>query len=136
MRIDGSRVGIGCVLVVVPVTAGLTAGATTRSGVTRPARHRSPEAGAWGGEQWRRQLLRDEHGEIAPGELAAALLQRQRLVRSRFPGSVIAETAGLGGWSFKGPNNVGGRTRSLLVDPRNPAHLWAGSVSGGIFVSN
>jgi photosystem II stability/assembly factor-like uncharacterized protein len=38
-------------------------------------------------------------------------------------------------WIERGPRNVGGRTRSLLIDPRDPERLWAGSVSGGIFHS-
>jgi hypothetical protein len=39
-------------------------------------------------------------------------------------------------WEFLGPNNVGGRTRVLWIDPSNSNHLIAGGVSGGIWVSN
>lgn len=39
-------------------------------------------------------------------------------------------------WEFLGPNNVGGRTRTLIVDRNNSNHLIAASVSGGVFVSN
>lgn len=39
-------------------------------------------------------------------------------------------------WKERGPNNVGGRTRSILVDKNNSNHVFAGSVSGGLFVSN
>lgn len=38
-------------------------------------------------------------------------------------------------WEFLGPNNVGGRTRALLIDRNNPNHLIAGSTGGGIWVS-
>lgn len=38
-------------------------------------------------------------------------------------------------WIEMGPDNVGGRTRALLVDKDNPGKLWAGSVSGGLYVS-
>ncbi len=38
-------------------------------------------------------------------------------------------------WRERGPNNVGGRTRSLLVDANDPSgkRVWAGSVSGGLW---
>lgn len=37
-------------------------------------------------------------------------------------------------WEERGPSNVGGRTRTLLIDPnRNGNKLWAGSVSGGLW---
>ncbi|HEY0787855.1 MAG TPA: hypothetical protein VGE86_04365, partial [Thermoanaerobaculia bacterium] len=38
-------------------------------------------------------------------------------------------------WEWLGPGNIGGRTRVLLVDPSNPATLYAAGVSGGIFKS-
>jgi hypothetical protein len=38
-------------------------------------------------------------------------------------------------WKERGPSNVGGRTRSLLVDASDPSgkKVWAGSVSGGLW---
>ncbi|OWY21373.1 T9SS C-terminal target domain-containing protein [Sphingobacteriales bacterium UPWRP_1] len=39
-------------------------------------------------------------------------------------------------WEFLGPNNVGGRTRAILIDRNNTNHMLAGSVSGGLWVSN
>lgn len=38
-------------------------------------------------------------------------------------------------WSSRGPQNVGGRTRSLIVHPSNSNILWAGAVSGGVWKS-
>jgi hypothetical protein len=38
-------------------------------------------------------------------------------------------------WEHKGPDNVGGRTRAILVDKNNSNIIYAGSVSGGLFVS-
>lgn len=35
-----------------------------------------------------------------------------------------------------GPDNIGGRTRAICVDRSNINRLWAGGVSGGLFVSN
>ncbi|MEP7339367.1 MAG: BACON domain-containing carbohydrate-binding protein, partial [Acidobacteriota bacterium] len=36
-------------------------------------------------------------------------------------------------WTSLGPGNVGGRTRALLVHPRNPDTMFAGAASGGVW---
>jgi len=36
----------------------------------------------------------------------------------------------------QGPDNIGGRTRAIQVDRADVNHVWAGGVSGGLFVSN
>ena len=36
-------------------------------------------------------------------------------------------------WVDQGPDNVGGRTRGIVVDRNSINHLYAGSVSGGLF---
>ena len=43
--------------------------------------------------------------------------------------------AGVGSnrWTWMGPGNIGGRTRSILVHPTDPATLWLGSVGGGVW---
>lgn len=38
-------------------------------------------------------------------------------------------------WVDQGPDNVGGRTRAIVVDRTNINHVYAGSVSGGLFES-
>lgn len=38
-------------------------------------------------------------------------------------------------WQPMGPNNVGGRTRVLIIDKNNPNHLITGGVAGGIYAS-
>lgn len=38
-------------------------------------------------------------------------------------------------WSLLGPANVGGRTRALVIDNQNGDTLYAGSTTGGIFIS-
>jgi hypothetical protein len=35
----------------------------------------------------------------------------------------------------EGPNNIGGRTRAITIDPTNSQIIYAGSVSGGLFKS-
>ncbi len=39
-------------------------------------------------------------------------------------------------WEFMGPNNVGGRTRAILIDRDNPVTMFAGGVSGGLWISH
>jgi hypothetical protein len=38
-------------------------------------------------------------------------------------------------WIERGPTNVGGRTRTIMIDPNDPTGetLWAGSVAGGLW---
>lgn len=44
---------------------------------------------------------------------------------------------GLGlAWESMGPNNVGGRTRAIVIDPNNPERMYAGGVSGGLFITD
>ena len=38
-------------------------------------------------------------------------------------------------WQELGPDNIGGRTRSILFDKSNPDHMFAGSVGGGLWES-
>jgi hypothetical protein len=39
-------------------------------------------------------------------------------------------------WEEMGPDNVGGRTRAILIDKDNHDLIYAGSVSGGLWISN
>ena len=49
-------------------------------------------------------------------------------------GDGSASTSGaLGAWQSLGPGNVGGRTRSLIIDPVNPDVMYAAAVAGGIW---
>jgi hypothetical protein len=38
-------------------------------------------------------------------------------------------------WLERGPDNIGGRTRAILIDKDNPLKVFAGSVTGGLFQS-
>lgn len=46
--------------------------------------------------------------------------------------------SGNANWIERGPNNVGGRTRSIMFDPNDPTgkKVWAGGVSGGLWYNN
>jgi len=38
-------------------------------------------------------------------------------------------------WESRGPDNMGGRTRALVIDKDNSSVLYTGSVGGGLFKS-
>lgn len=41
----------------------------------------------------------------------------------------------LGTWSFLGPGNIGGRTRSIIINPTSPNIMYAAGVAGGVWKS-
>src|SRR6185295_5635634 len=62
--------------------------------------------------------------------LEAALTYEKMLESSARPSGTLAMN-----WSERGPNNVGGRTRAILIDKRDATGntVIAGSVGGGLF---
>ncbi len=66
-------------------------------------------------------------GRVDMADVAAAKsqLNAMRLSKAGFP--LI--------WEESGPDNIGGRCRTILVDRKNPNLLYAAGVSGGIFKS-
>ncbi|KAA3650523.1 MAG: T9SS C-terminal target domain-containing protein [Bacteroidetes bacterium] len=66
-------------------------------------------------------------GEIMSEDVFNAIKQSERMPKYK---------ASLGvNWTFKGPDNIGGRTRAFVIDRNNSNHLFAGAVSGGLFES-
>ncbi len=63
--------------------------------------------------------------DLADIAFAKSQLNALRLSKAGFP--LI--------WEESGPDNVGGRCRTILVDRKNPNILYAAGVSGGIFKS-
>ncbi len=87
---------------------------------------------------WHRLRWRDEHGQIAPGVFQRSVEQRRVMIAAQGEaGSIQDRDGGLSRplWVSRGPDNVGGRTRSLLIDPRDSNKMIAGSVGGGIWRS-
>ena len=86
--------------------------------------------------EWRRLAWKDQNGSVALNGRVEALSQRdahlaQQKVGERYVPGAISNLV----WSSRGPQNVGGRTRSLIVHPNNSNILWAGAVSGGVWKS-
>lgn len=93
---------------------------------------------AW---QWHQLRMRDENGVILPGVFAQAVVQREALVAASTGqpnGDLSARDGGLSRarWVSRGPDNVGGRTRCVSIDPRNSSRMIAGAVGGGLWRSN
>jgi photosystem II stability/assembly factor-like uncharacterized protein len=82
-------------------------------------------AGAKGAQEYAELIYKDViTGKVELAKLAAAkdeVLQRMQL---RSTGLSFIE---------EGPDNVGGRTRAIAIDPDNDNIMYAGSVSGGLF---
>lgn len=66
----------------------------------------------------------------------ATRVHRTQPTDSQPSGSFVSVSGGLAGsWQHLGPGNVGGRTRSLVINPGNPNIMWAAGVGGGIWKS-
>lgn len=72
-------------------------------------------------------MTRDPSLNMVPTERLLTALDLMRTART-------AQTSNLT-WSERGPNNIGGRCRAILVDQNDPTGntVFAGSVSGGLF---
>ena len=62
---------------------------------------------------------------------SAELMTEGNLFRRLDPGA--GEQTGI--WTQLGPGNIGGRTRSILINPTNPDIMYAAGVSGGVWKS-
>src|SRR5260370_1282235 len=101
-------------------------------------------------EDFRRAPSLDTSGQIVPQAMHQALQQDEtfakRQSQARVAGVPTGPTSTEGtppptarlnaahtGWTSLGPGNIGGRIRSIVVDPKNSAPLWGGSVGGGVW---
>ncbi len=80
---------------------------------------------------FRNLQLQDENGSIAPDGLlrAKAHVDAMRMKRPKSLASSLSSSD----WTWLGPGNVGGRVRSIAIDPRTSSTWFAGSVGGGIW---
>ena len=61
------------------------------------------------------------------------LLPSRRAMAKHNASGSTEEQAALAAWTPLGPGNIGGRTRALLVNPRNPEIMYAAGVAGGVW---
>lgn len=50
-------------------------------------------------------------------------------------GLASRDVGAVSSWTSVGPGNIGGRTRSLVINPQNPSIMYAGAVTGGVWKS-
>lgn len=74
-------------------------------------------------------------GRVPSERLLVAQKYAQQLLAQRASMRPTAGSLALTQWVERGPANVGGRTRALLVDAADPTGntVWAGSVGGGLW---
>ncbi|MGE5680726.1 MAG: FlgD immunoglobulin-like domain containing protein [Bacillota bacterium] len=77
--------------------------------------------------QWYYEQRAFPTGQI-PGEWRAEALEH---IKSE--NAMLAKTASSLSWTQLGPRNIGGRVRSIVIDPTNSNVVYVGSVSGGIW---
>jgi photosystem II stability/assembly factor-like uncharacterized protein len=77
--------------------------------------------------RFRRLQLKDEKGFIPPDGLEKAR-QHVKQMRVARQGSVRPDS-----WLWRGPGNIGGRIRTIVIHPTNTTNMWLGSVGGGIW---
>ena len=65
-------------------------------------------------------------GKVEPADYAAAYQQALTMSNAKAASFTFEED---------GPDNVGGRTRAIIVDPNNDFTVYAGSVDGGLYKS-
>jgi photosystem II stability/assembly factor-like uncharacterized protein len=92
--------------------------------------------------EFRAMQMRNENGLIPENALMNALQQKKemRIDPAAWPGASVGGTSGQrvagidsNSWVWLGPGNIGGRMRSILINPTNTAIMWAGSVCGGVW---
>lgn len=70
------------------------------------------------------------------GGLPFMIHQKEQAFAATLPGNDLQRGAAQVAWNFRGPWNVGGRTRAFAVDISNENILFAGGVSGGLYRSS
>jgi hypothetical protein len=69
---------------------------------------------------------------------ATGLVPRERLIEAyAYTRTLTSQRGAISGvnWIERGPSNVSGRTRAMMVDPNDPTQktIWAAGVGGGLF---
>lgn len=99
----------------------------------QPRSDQHKQVGSWNGAANFYYMLRRNQltGEVS----ALDVLNAREEASSK---ATLAKVNGVFEWEEVGPDNIGGRTRAILVDntTSDGSRVYAGSVSGGLFVSN
>jgi hypothetical protein len=115
---------------------------------SQPAIHSSNPAGTATGEasspaptnprpydEWRLRRWLDENGN-PPAPNQKQLARAEAKANAAHWDAIDDGGIGRHSWTERGPSNMGGRTRALVIHPTTPSRMWAGSVGGGIWRSD
>lgn len=85
-----------------------------------------------GAAEWLHKMRANQvTGEIDPVDVMNGKKQlAQNMAKNRKSSSALNLN-----WRSLGPNNIGGRTRAILIDNTDPDIMYIGAVSGGLFKS-
>lgn len=83
--------------------------------------------------EYRFRRIADENGEFKQSYYSNAIKQANALIAKQNPSARNQSLV----WEEMGPDNIGGRTRAILVDRRDPSGntVWAAGVAGGVWKS-
>lgn len=94
-------------------------------------RSENSATGFAGAEAYNKML----RANVNTGEIEAEDILRIRKAYKSFASNQQKAAVGLE-WNEMGPDNVGGRTRAIEINPNNPTEMFAGGVSGGLWRSS
>lgn len=86
-------------------------------------------------DEWRLRRWLDENGN-PPAANAKSLARSEAKASAQYWDAVDDGGISRYSWVERGPSNIGGRTRTLLIHPTVTSRMWAGSVGGGIWRSD
>ncbi|HLG01944.1 MAG TPA: T9SS type A sorting domain-containing protein [Bacteroidia bacterium] len=90
--------------------------------------------GAAGAALYRFNRMKNPSGQVDIVEMLAAREAANQAISAFRQGD--PDQVATVNWTELGPDNVGGRTRALVIDPANSNHMFAGGVGGGLWESN
>ena len=98
--------------------------------------------------RWENSFKVDASGKLYPAAIELARRQALALpLNTTLLPADVATAAKLGtpvtaqsitptSWTWKGPGNIGGRIRTMVIHPTQTNRMWVGSVGGGIWYSS
>ena len=84
---------------------------------------------------WRLLQLQDENGFIPADGYAVAASHMAQMQAEQAKNQPETMSFAPVDWTWLGPGNVGGRVRSIIIDPEEPDKMWVGSIAGGIWAT-
>lgn len=84
--------------------------------------------------RWAHRTAAD--GSLPRGAMVRMKTERDAMLDAQERGdgaSAVSLASAPRNWQWRGPGNIGGRIRAILIHPSNPDILWIGSASGGVW---